>query len=210
MEAEETQPDVMRDEKPIEGRRNTRKRRIIIFIIVSLINAALLALLWSQLLTPAQNQSTSGSTQSSRPPDGHPAQDFTAASLSNSAAPAIHLANLKGKPIVLNFWASWCDPCKREAPILQSAWQRVQSQDVIFIGINYQDAQSDALAFLRTYSITYPNVQDPNSSTAINYGVTGVPETVFIDRRGIVVHKIIGELTTQMLQSNIQQIVGRT
>ncbi|MFL5656130.1 MAG: TlpA family protein disulfide reductase [Ktedonobacteraceae bacterium] len=123
----------------------------------------------------------------SSPLDGHPAPDFTLAALSTHPASAMHLASLKGKPVVLNFWASWCDPCKREAPIWQSIWQRVRSQGIVFIGVNYQDAQSDALNFLRTYGISYSNGVDPGSSTAISYGVTGIPETVFIDRRGVVV-----------------------
>lgn len=105
---------------------------------------------------------------------------------------------------MLNFWASWCDPCKHEAPLLQATWQRVQGQGVVFLGIDFEDRQSDALSFLQTYGITYPNVIDASGSVAINYGVTGVPETVFIDRHGVFVHKVIGELTEQTLESNLQ------
>jgi cytochrome c biogenesis protein CcmG/thiol:disulfide interchange protein DsbE len=107
---------------------------------------------------------------------------------------------------MLNFWASWCDPCKHEAPLLETTWQRIQGQGIVFLGIEFQDPASEGLSFLRTYGITYRNVVDPTGSTAISYGVTGVPETIFIDRHGVVVHKVIGELTEQTLQSNIRLI----
>ncbi len=173
-----------------------------IVVGVSLVNLALLVLLGSQLLTPAQNQSNAGSS----PLIGHPAPDFTLAVLSAHAGAAskMHLADLKGKPIMLNFWASWCDPCKHEAPLLQATWRSTQSQGIIFLGVDFQDTQSAGLNFLHTYGITYPNVADDTGSTAINYGVSGVPETFFIDRHGVIVSKVIGELTVQTMQSNLQ------
>ena len=193
--------------KLTEGpKRNTRRRRIMIFIVVSLVNVGLLALLASQLLTPAQNQS--GSKTESSPLIGHPAPDFTLTVLSSHGAPTIRLASFKGKAVMLNFWASWCDPCKHEAPLLQATWQGVQAQGIIFIGIDYEDARSDGLSFLHHYGITYANVVDPNGATAINYGVTGVPETFFIDRHGVVVQKVIGELSEQTLESNLHLLSG--
>lgn len=206
---EDTSPGEGPAEKETVGRRKSAsRRRIMIAIVVSLINVGLLTLLWSQLLTPAQNQTNSGSSgnDQSSPLIGHPAPDFTLPVLSTRPAPAIHLAGLRGKPVMLNFWASWCDVCKREAPLLESTWQRVQGQGIVFLGIDIQDTQSEALSFLQTYGITYPNVVDVNGSVTINYGVTGVPETFFIDRRGVVVYKVIGELTEQTLQRNLQSL----
>jgi cytochrome c biogenesis protein CcmG, thiol:disulfide interchange protein DsbE len=107
---------------------------------------------------------------------------------------------------MINFWASWCYSCKREASFLQATWQRVQGQGIVFLGIDFQDTASDGFSFLRTYGVTYPNVVDLTGSTAINYGVTGVPETIFIDGHSVVIHKVIGELTVQMLQSNFRSI----
>jgi cytochrome c biogenesis protein CcmG/thiol:disulfide interchange protein DsbE len=189
------------------SKKRNRMQRIIVFIAAILLNAGLLALLGSELLTPAQDQSHAGSAQSSSGPlIKHPAPDFTLAALSARRAPAIHLASLKGKLVMLNFWASWCDPCKQEAPLLEATWQRVRSQGIVFLGIDFEDRQSDGLSFLQTYGITYPNVIDASGSVAINYGVTGVPETFFIDRHGVIVSKVIGELTAQTLQSNLQLI----
>lgn len=189
-------------------KRSSRKRRILIFTLVSLLNVALLGLLWSQLLTPAQNQAQnqSGSLQGSSPLDGHPAPDFTLPVLSTHLTTKIHLAALKGKPVMLNFWASWCDPCKQEAPLLAATWKRVQSQGIVFLGIDFEDTQSDGLSFLHTYGITYQNVVDTSGSTGIDYGVTGVPETVFINRHGVIVSKVIGQLNEQTLMSNLQLI----
>jgi len=208
METEQRLPDsTSHDEIPAEKgtggrRRSVRKRRIIGFLVASLVSAGLLALLGSQVLVPAQNQSNSAVS----PLLGHPAPDFTLAVLGTHPGPAMHLASLKGKPVMLNFWASWCDPCKHEAPLLQNTWQRVQGQGIVFVGIDIQDTQSDGLNFLQTYGITYPNVVDASGSVTINYGVTGVPETFFLNRQGVIVKKVIGELTEQTLQSNLQVI----
>jgi cytochrome c biogenesis protein CcmG/thiol:disulfide interchange protein DsbE len=196
--------------KPTAGRRSTsRKRSITIFIVVSLLNVGLLALLWSQLLTPAQNSPNANSNQGSvdgrnDPLVGKPAPSFTLAMLNGQPGSKLSLTDFKGKPVVLNIWASWCDPCKRETPLLQSEWQQAQSHGIAFIGMDFQDKQSDGLSFLQQHGVTYPNVVDSDGSTAISYGVTGVPETVFIDRHGTIVSKVRGELTAQTLQSNLQ------
>src|SRR6266581_7319344 len=196
--------------EPTAGRRSTsRKRSITIFIVVSLLNVGLLALLWSQLLTPAQSLPNTNSNQGSvdgrnDPLVGKPAPSFTLAMLNGQPGSRLSLTDFKGKPVVLNIWASWCDPCKRETPLLQSEWKQAQSHGIAFIGMDFQDKQSDGLSFLQQHGVTYPNVVDPDGSTAINYGVTGVPETVFIDRHGMVIHKVIGELTEQTLQSDLQ------
>ncbi len=207
MELESPSPGEARTETGVvDHRRNGGKRRIVVFLTVSLACVALLALLGSQILVPAQNQTNSGIG----PLLGHLAPDFTLAALSSRPAPAIHLASLKGKPVMINFWASWCDPGKHEAPLLQSTWQHVQSQGIVFLGIDFQDDHTEGLNFLRTYRITYLNVVDDTGSTAINYGLTGVPETFFLNRRGVIVSKVTGELTQQTLQSNLQVILHST
>src|SRR5258708_38134948 len=133
-----------------------------IFVLVSLFNAGLLVLLGSQLLVPALGQSHSSSNSS--PLNGHPAPDFTLASLSSSPAAPVHLASFKGKPVMLNFCASWCDPCKHEAQLLEVTWRRVQGQAIVFLGIDYQDTASDGLSVSRPYRITYPTTAAPARS----------------------------------------------
>ena len=190
-------------EKLMAKSKGSRKRRIIIFTIVSLLNLGLLALLWSQLLTPAQNQASTGD-DAPGPLQGHPAPNFTLAALGAHGASTIDLASFKGKPIVLNFWASSCAPCHDEAPMLQTTWQHVQSKGVVFIGIDFQDARSDGLSFLQKYAITYPNALDADGSTAIHYGVTYTPTTFFINRQGLIVRSIPREMTAQELQTSLQ------
>ncbi len=182
----------------------SRRRRIIIFTVISLVNVGLLAVLWIALLTPAKNSNNSAGSD---PLLSKPAPDFTLALLSKQAGKALHLADLKGKLVVINFWASWCDPCKQEAPLLQAQWQRAKAQGVVFIGIDFQDGQSAALSFVQQNDLTYTNVVDPNGSTGINYGVTGVPETFFIDRHGVIVNTVRKELTAQVLQSGVAALL---
>jgi cytochrome c biogenesis protein CcmG/thiol:disulfide interchange protein DsbE len=207
MEEKGTAPEIspMEKQAPASKSKGSRKRRITIFIGVSLLNIALLVFLWTQLLTPAQN-AAQGQSRANDPLVGHRAPDFTLDALSLHPVASISLASFKGKPVVLNVWNSTCGPCVNEAPLLQSQWQRLQSQGVVFIGIDFQDTKSDGLSFLEKYGITYLNVLDASGSTAISYGVTGTPETIFIDRQGVVISRVPYELTEQTLQSNLQLI----
>ncbi|HEX6483299.1 MAG TPA: TlpA disulfide reductase family protein [Ktedonobacteraceae bacterium] len=183
--------------------KRSRKRNITVFAIVSLINIGLLAFLWTQLLTPAQNSSGQGHD----PLIGHAAPNFTLAVLSSHPTTAnLSTTSYKGKPLVINFWNSTCGPCVDEAPLLQQESSRLQSQGIAFIGIDFQDTTGDGLSFLQKYGITYPNVMDATGSTAINYGVTATPETLFINRQGVVVSRVSGQLTGQTLQQNLQLI----
>src|SRR5258708_13670687 len=124
---------------PVQGlvRKNKRMRRILIFCVVSLVNGGLLALLLTQLLTPAQHGVPD-------PLVGHPAPDCSLAMLRpGSGKSSLSLSNFKGKPVVLNFWASWCAPCKEEMPLLESTWKQVQGKDVVFLGVDFQDSNRD-------------------------------------------------------------------
>jgi cytochrome c biogenesis protein CcmG/thiol:disulfide interchange protein DsbE len=202
----------------LPARKRSRKRSITIFILVSVLNVALLILLWTQLLTPAQQNNSAANSASnsttlsgdvtSFPLKGKPMVDFTLPTL-NGSTKTIHLADLKGHPIILNFWASWCDPCQQEAPFLAQEWPRLKAQGVILIGIDGQEVkQSDGVAFLQKYHISYLNVEDTmDGSTIISYGVTGFPETFFINRQGIVVAKWISALNAQGLKMETAKIL---
>lgn len=183
--------------------KTTRKRSILIFVVVSLLNVGLLALLWTQLLTPAQNGSQ-GQGNAKDPLVGQSAPVFTLAALSPKGTAPISLADYTGRPVVLNMWSSTCAPCVDEAPVLETQWQQMKARGVVFLGVDMEDTQSDGLNFLQKYGVTYPNVIDTSGSTAVSYGVTATPETIFINRQGVVVSAARGELTAQTLQSNLQ------
>jgi cytochrome c biogenesis protein CcmG/thiol:disulfide interchange protein DsbE len=104
----------------------------------------------------------------------------------------LSLASLGGKTVVLNFWASWCGPCKDETPLLQRGWGRWKGKNVVFVGVDVKDFRGDARSFLSRFGVTYPNVYDGKGSLVGRYGVTGFPETYFIDGRGRVRYRIAG------------------
>jgi cytochrome c biogenesis protein CcmG, thiol:disulfide interchange protein DsbE len=117
----------------------------------------------------------------------------------------LSLASLRGKVVVLNFWASWCDPCKSEAPRLEAAWKRWRDQGVVVVGVDAQDFTGDARRFIRRYSLTYPNVHDGPGNVLPSYGVTGFPETYFVDKRGrLVGERVEGEISAAALASGIR------
>ena len=121
-------------------------------------------------------------THQAHPPKiGGPAPVFTAKRL--DATGTIDLASLRGKPVVLNFFASWCEPCKAEAKVLETAARQYKNR-VVFLGVDYHDVTSDGRRFLRAHGITYPTVQDGSGMVGDRYGLTGVPETYFIDAQG--------------------------
>ena len=111
------------------------------------------------------------------------------------------------RPVVVNFWASWCGPCRQEAPIFEQLSQEYGERGVLFIGVNIQDAQSDAEAYLREFAITYPNGSDEDGSISIDYGVIGIPVTFFINRDGIVQRRWAGVMRETQLRQWIDELV---
>lgn len=118
-------------------------------------------------------------------------------------------ASLRGNVVVVNFWASWCIPaCYDEAPHLQQIWERYRGVGVVVVGVNVQDQDAPARAFIRRFGQTFPNGVDRTGRISIDYGVYGVPETFVIDRTGRVASKRIGAVTEEWLASEIAQLLG--
>jgi len=113
------------------------------------------------------------------------------------------LGELAGLPVVLNFWASWCPPCRSEAPLLERTWRAVRKQGVVMLGLNMQDLTGDAREFIDEFNVTYPNVRDQSDDIAIEWGVAALPETFFIDARGRVVGHVIGAVSDAQLRGGI-------
>jgi cytochrome c biogenesis protein CcmG/thiol:disulfide interchange protein DsbE len=99
------------------------------------------------------------------------------------------VADLRGKAVVVNFWASWCVPCRDEAPVLQKTYERYRDQGLVVLGVDVNDFRQDARRFMKRYGLSYPVVYDGKGSTVGKWGVRGFPETFFVDRTG----KLVGE-----------------
>jgi len=109
------------------------------------------------------------------------------------------LAALRGKVVVLNFWASWCQPCQVEAPLLQRAQARLRRADATVLGVTYLDATPDSRGFVRRFGLTYPNLRDNDGVFAHSYGTDQLPESFVIDRRGHVAAVSRGEIGQQFI-----------
>ncbi len=132
-----------------------------------------------------------------------------AADASGGSDPAaLSLAALRGRPVVINFWASWCQPCRQEADVLERFAQEYGPRGVAFVGVNVWDSADKARAFLDEYGVTYLNGADSAGSAAVEYGLTGLPETYFIDRDGKMVRKFIGPVTERALRAAVEELLS--
>ena len=111
-----------------------------------------------------------------------------------------------GKPLVVNFWASWCGPCRQEAPLFERLWREYGERGVVFIGVNIQDAHADARAYLSEFGITYPNGYDEGGRISVDYGVIGIPVTFFINREGVVERRWVGAVREAKLRLWIDEL----
>ncbi len=160
-----------------------------------LIGAVLLlgaAWTWAGRLPPAGG---SLETLSAAPAVGHPAPDIA---LNDAAGKSFTLASLRGKPVVLNFWATWCPPCRSEAPELQRAAQRYAGQ-VALVGVDQGEPAATVLAYTAQQGLTYPAPLDQNGRASLAYGVHALPTTFFIDRDGIIRQTYVGPLSAPLL-----------
>lgn len=120
----------------------------------------------------------------------------------------VGLEELRGTPVVLNFWASWCDPCRDEAPLLQSAWERSGGDGVLMLGLDTQDARPDARAFVEEFGLSYPNIREPGGDVSQSFGMTGLPETFFISAQGDVVAHARGAVDAAQLEQGMAAAVA--
>ncbi len=134
--------------------------------------------------TPSATPSTSAA-----PPVGRPAPDFTLPLFSGGTL-ALH--SLQGKPVVLNFWASWCVPCREETPLLVRLHKIYGPRGIVFVGVNVEDDERAARAFLAQYHVDYPVVRSGDDGLIDRYAVPGIPTTIFIGANGMVVDKFTG------------------
>lgn len=134
-----------------------------------------------------------------------PAPDFTLTEFDGST---LTLSELRGKVVIINFWASWCPPCRQEAPYLEETWRKYKDQGVVFIGINWVDTQKEALAYIDELDITYFNGPDLGTRIAQAYNIQGIPETFYVAKNGELRGVHIGPLIAPQLDQKIEELLA--
>jgi len=173
-----------------------------------LLQAGAICLLLALVALFAKSVIDNQTSVASQVADGrHPAApDFTLDRVGGGSP--LTLSSLRGKVVVLNFWASWCDPCKTEAPALQELADKYKADGVDVVGLDSQDSTGDAAAFARRYHLTYPLVHAEGSEIYHRWGLTGYPETFLLDRQGRVVHHFPGEVSAADVEAQLKPLIG--
>jgi cytochrome c biogenesis protein CcmG/thiol:disulfide interchange protein DsbE len=165
-------------------------------LLVLLAVVAVAAVIGVAFVRQQQTQPTSGA-----------APDF---SITTFDGDTFRLSDLRGQVVVINFWASWCVPCREEAPALESIWQQYRDRGVVVLGVAYADLDNDSLAFMREFGITYPNGPDTGTTISDNlYHITGVPETFIIDQDGQVAEFVFGNVSERGLSASLDALLTR-
>jgi cytochrome c biogenesis protein CcmG/thiol:disulfide interchange protein DsbE len=170
-----------------------RTRRLAAPTLGLVIGAALLGVLAFGVLRPP--------TTSISALIGAPANDFRLTGLDGRT---ISLADLRGNLVLLNFWASWCIPCREETPLLEATARKYEGRGLRVVGVVYQDSADAARAFEASYGLTYPSALDPDGRTAINYGVLGIPESFLIDAAGVIRDRQFGPYAGPELRERVE------
>jgi thiol-disulfide isomerase/thioredoxin len=159
--------------------------------------------------------SISGSTIPSSPREGFLAPDFTLNYLTTEAEEnqPVTLSELRGQVVVINFWASWCPPCREEMPTLERIYQTYRDRGLVILGINatYQDSPASALAFIAEQDLSFPMLMDDRGTVSRRYLLRGLPSTYFVDRQGIIRSVVIGgPMSEALVRSKIQDLLEET
>lgn len=149
-------------------------------------------------------------TNATRPEVGQTAPEFEMQFFNGYGwenRPTAALSDMRGKVVVLNFWASWCVECRLEADLIENSWRRYAGEDVVFLGVAYSDVEPKSIAYLEEFNITYPNAPDLGTDISETYRITGVPETFFIGKDGTIAHVQIGPLNQATMDNVISRLL---
>jgi len=141
------------------------------------------------------------------PREAGPAPDFA---LTTFSGEQVSLSRLRGQVVVINFWASWCPPCREEAAYLERTWRAYRDRGVAFIGVDYADTEREALAYMQEFDLTYPNGPDIGTRISQDYRIQGVPETFFVARDGTLRGVKIGPLSPPELEQRLEALLAES
>ena len=179
---------------PAINETNRRQIKSVYIIAAFVVLVAFLGLLGWGLVKAQKSPITSGA-----------APDFTLTSFDGKT---LTLSKLQGKVVVVNFWASWCPPCRVEAPYLEQTWRKYKDRGVVFIGVDYVDTEPNALTYLKEFDITYFNGPDLGTRISQSYNIKGVPETYYVARNGEVRGNTVGPLIPPQLDQKIDELLA--
>ena len=179
---------------PAVNETNGRQIKSVYIITAFVVLVAFLGLLGWGLARAQKSPISSGS-----------APDFTFTSFDGKT---LTLSKLRGQVVVVNFWASWCPPCRVEAPYLEQTWRKYKDRGVVFVGVDYADTEPNALAYIKEFDITYFNGPDLGTRISQSYNIKGVPETYYVARNGEVRGNTIGPLSPPQLDQKIDGLLA--
>lgn len=164
-------------------------------------------LVWASMQTGGRAASISGVNTEFGAVDiaAAPARDFA---LELQQGGVLNRADLQGRVVLVDFWASWCAPCRQEAPVLEQVYREYAGREVEFVGVNIWDLPGNAAQYIADFGLTYPSGVDGEGRIAIDYGVKGIPEKFFLDRQGIIRQKFVGPMPAEKLRETLDGLLG--
>lgn len=181
------------------------------YVMLALTIAAILAAIWfldggrlDQEVAKSTSITLTGIKGGVTPRVGEPAPDFTLTSIDGTS---VTLSSLRSRPVLVNFWATWCPPCRAEMPDLQAVSREYRDQGLVVLGVNLQEERAPVVRYAQTLGLTFPLLLDPGGTVATLYNVTGLPTSYFVDREGTIRGMNIGPLTPKGLRAKVARIL---
>ncbi|MBI3739464.1 MAG: TlpA family protein disulfide reductase [Chloroflexi bacterium] len=185
--------EIQKDESEPQTPRSATRPRSGLILTFAIVLALLGLLAWGLV------QAQAGPRESGTAPD------FTIIGFDGRT---VTLSELRGRVVIINFWASWCPPCREEAAYLEETWRKYKDEGVVFIGVDYVDTEKEALAYIKEFDITYINGPDIGTRIAQAYNIKGVPETYYVARNGELRGVHIGPLKSPELDDKIEELLA--
>ena len=182
--------------------KNSKKLKATVIFLLAILIAG-----FTMFLAIVVMVTTTATSRSGKELVGKKAPSFVAPKVGGQL---VSLENYKNKPLVLNFWASWCPPCRDETPGMERIWRKYEDQGVVILGINVQDGEKEAERYISEFGVTFSNALDLDGSITVDYGVTGLPVTFFIDNDSVVTGRWVGSISEDRLDNWVSNLIFST